>query len=218
MLPAGLDPYVRAMTSPAWYPEPTGIRAPQRRVYTDAQLKLGFKHKRLYVDDQVIAWDGKPTQYASIAGYSYWVTHVTAGPGHNYDYRIRLWVGKKNSTITFTGRDDQSRQAFDATVQALFEHSGRARLEEILRQLDAGQEVALANWKVTRGGASRGRKSLAWDEPMELRPTSAFAGHWVYVSRDGEPKQVGDVCAEFRDGPLLRQVFEVMRNRGDQAR
>ena len=188
-------------------------QAVDRHVYVDAQLQIGFKHKRLFVDDQAIWWDGDPTPFEAITGYSHWVTHVTAGPAHNYDYRIRLWKGGKNSTITFTGRGDQPRDAFDATVRALFERSGRIRLAALVRQVDAGEQVTLANWTLSRSGAARGRKTVAWTEPIELRATQAFAGHWVYVTRDGKQKQIGDISSEFQDGPLLRRAFEVMRER-----
>jgi hypothetical protein len=187
---------------------------PDRQIFVDTQVRYSFKRKRLFVDEIGIWWGDDSTRFSAITAYSHWVTHKIAVGASAYEYRIRLWAeGKKPSTIVFIGKDDGLRQAYDAAIQALYQYSGRPRLENVVARISTGQEVELAGWTLSRAGAKRGRKSLTWDETMELRLSNVFPGHDVYVSREGKSKHLSTISAESQDGPLCLQVFRVLKQK-----
>ena len=198
-------------------PRQAAAAAPQtpRRIFVDTEVRYSFTRKRLVVDEAGIWWGDDSWLFSAITAYSHWITHKIAAGNDAYEYRIRLWAeGRKPTTILYIGRDPALRTAYDAAIQALWRYSGSPRLENVLQRIRAGQEVELAEWTVSATGARRGRKSLTWDEPIELRPSNVFAGHTVYATREGKAKQVHTLSSEEQDGPLCRQVFEVLREGG----
>lgn len=184
---------------------------PARNVLVDTPVRWSFKTKRLFVDESGIWWGDDSAQFGAITSYSHWIVHKLAGGASAYEYHIRLWSeGKKPFTILYIGKEEGLRTAYDATTRALWEFSGRRRLEDVIDRVGAGQEVVLGEWTVSRAGAQRGRKSLTWNEEIELRPSNVFPGVEVRVTREGKSKHVSDVSSESQDGPLCRQVFAVL--------
>jgi hypothetical protein len=207
-----VDPLPQAAGSDAASVAAQVADVPARLVYVDTEVRYSFKRKRLLVDEVGIRWGDDAWQFGAISAYSHWITHKMAAGNHSYEYRIRLWAeGRKPVTIVFIGKDEGLRQAYESAIQALWQYSGHPRLEDVIGRVSAGQEVELAEWTVSQAGAKRGRKSLTWNEPIELRPSNVFAGHMVYVTREGKSKQLNSISSESQDGPLCRRVFEVLR-------
>jgi hypothetical protein len=179
------------------------------RVYVDASLRLGFKHRRLLVDEQAITWAQDRVPYDQITGYCHW---VTAGVG-NREYRLRLWTGKKNSTINFIGRGDEPRNAYDHATQALYAHVGRRALEDAIRRVEAGEPVEFAGWTFTRQGAALGRKQLRWADPLTMVTSDTVAGWWVNAVQDGKRKTIGLLSVDRQDAPLARRAFDICQAR-----
>ena len=191
------------------------VDAPPRKVYVDAQLQIGMRHRRLFADEHAIWWGDESHPYDGVTALSYWAQRTVAAGASNVDYRVRLWRGKKDSTITFTGRGDDTRAAFDAASEALFEHVGRRIVTDAITRVDAGETVDFAGWKLGRAGAAQGRKEFAWGTPLRYAPTSDSArpGSYVLVTEDGKERNVGLFDLPGQNGSLVPVVFSACERR-----
>lgn len=145
---------------------------PAREVYVDAQLRIGFRHKRLFADDHSIFWGNISVPYTQIVALSYWVTNLSNIVGQNFDYRIVLFTGKKRERITFTGRDEYTRVAYDAAVDVLLRFVGAPILTTTVSRLDGGEAVIFAGWTLSSTSAAQGKKSVSWGTPVRYVPTT----------------------------------------------
>jgi hypothetical protein len=194
---------------------PAAAEVAPRKVYVDAQLQIGMRRRRLFADEHAIWWGDDSHPYEGVSALSYWAVRTVAAGASNIDYRLRLWHGKKDSTITFTGRGDDTRAAYDAATQALFEHVGRRIVSDAVARVEAGETVDFAGWKLSRAGAAQGKKQFAWGTPLQYVPTKDSARPMTYVkiTEDGKERNVGLFDLPGQNGSLVPVVFDVCERR-----
>jgi hypothetical protein len=186
-----------------------------RKVYVDAHLQIGMRRRRLFADENAIWWGDDSHPYEGVTAMTYWAVRTVAAGASNIDYRLRLWRGKKDSTITFTGRGDDTRAAYDAVTGALFEHVGRRIVSDAIARVEAGETVDFAGWKLSREGAAQGKKQFAWGTPLQYVPTkdSARPMTQVKITEDGKERNIGLIDLPGDNGSLARVVFDVCERR-----
>jgi hypothetical protein len=213
----GEQPAQEAAARSAAGPAATADAAP-RKVYVDAQLQIGMRRRRLFADDHAIWWGDDSHPYDGVTALSYWALRTVAAGASNVDYRLRLWRGKKDSTITFTGRGDDTRAAFDAASEALFEHAGRRIVTDAIARVDAGETVDFAGWKLSRAGAAQGKKQFAWGTPLRYVPTKDAARPMtnVVITEDGKDRNIGLIDLPGQNGSLVPVVFDACERRFGQ--
>jgi Protein of unknown function (DUF2510) len=186
-----------------------------RRVYVDAKLRIGFRHKRLLADDHSISWGNISVRYTQIVAMSYWVTKVTAIGAHNFDYRIVLFNGEKmkQERITFTAKSEHTRIAYDAAVDALLRFAGAPILTTTVSQLDSGETVGFGGWTFSNTSAAQGKKSVSWGTPVRYAPITNQPGVYVVVDEGRKARVIGDILFSVGNGALVPTLFEICRSR-----
>lgn len=206
-----------AEAQPAVQAEPAAAAAETapRKVYVDAHLQIGMRRRRLFADESAVWWGDDSHPYEGVTSLTYWAVRTVAAGASNIDYRLRLWRGKKDSTITFTGRGDDTRAAYDAVTGALFEHVGRRIVSDAIARVDAGETVDFAGWKLTREGAAQGKKQFTWGTPLQYVPTkdSARPMTQVKITEDGKERNIGLFDLPGQNGSLVPVVFDVCERR-----
>ena len=194
--------------------EPTPERAP-RTVYVDAHLRVGFRQQRLFADEHALWWGDDCYSYPDVTAVTWWATRVVAGPAHNLEYRIRLWQGKVVKTITFTGRDDHVRAAYDGAVDVVMRNVGTRLVADVLRTIEDGGRAAVAGVVLSQSGAEFGKKHLDWSTPFRLASYSSQGTAWVSVKVDmgNKEKPVGDYAVFVQNGTLLPFLLETLAAR-----
>ena len=212
---AGVDPLVADRSS---QPD-QGAAA---TVHVDTQISVNFRTRRLFVDDQAIWWGEECYRFSDVTAMTWWTTRKVAGPAYNIEYRIRLWrqeVDKKDRTILFTGRGDDLRSAYEATVDTLMRQVGRRRVEEVLRRVEAGEQVTVARVVLSRSGMSFKRKHLEWSTPFRLDSHSEDGVPWmtVHANVGDKEKKVGEWSGINPDAPLMPFLLQTLVERYGQA-
>jgi hypothetical protein len=212
---AGVDP-------PEADPSPEAGRVAARTVHVDAEISVNLKKRRLFVDDEAIWWGDECYSFSDVTGMTWWITRKVAGPAYNLEYQIKLWrhgVDKKARTIMFVGRADHLRAAYDATVEALLRQVGPRRVEDVLRRIEAGEQVAIARVVLSRSGMSLGKKHVEWSTPFRLESGGEHGIPWVTVRANvgGKEKRVGEWAGITEDAPLLPFLLQTLVERYGRA-
>ncbi len=189
-----------------------------RMVHVDAQIRVNFTKRRLYADDEAIWWGEECYRFSDVTGMTWWKTTVKAGPAHNVEYRIRLWreqVDKKDRTIMFSGRGDDLRSAYDAIVDSLVREVGNRRVEDVLRRIEAGEQVTLSRVALSKSGMGFRKKHVEWSTSFRLVAHSEDGTPWmdVYASVGGKEKKVGEYACILPDAPLVPFLLQTLAKR-----
>lgn len=189
-----------------------------RTVYVDTRIRVNLKARRLLVDDEAIWWGEKCYRFTDVSAMTWWTTRVNAGPAYNIEYRIRLWleeVDKKDRTITFAGRGDDLRSAYDATVDTLVRQVGNRRVEDVLRRIEAGEQVTVSSVELSRSGMVFRKKHVEWTTPFRLLSHSEDGVPWMTVHADvgGKEKKVGEYAGILPDAPLMPFLLQTLAKR-----
>jgi Protein of unknown function (DUF2510) len=198
--------------------DPPDAEASSRTVHVDTQVRVGIKTRRLFVDDQAIWFGEESYRYSDVTSMTWWTTRVNAGPAHNIHYQIRLWrqgIDKKDRTITFSGRGDDHRIAYDKTVDALLRQVGPRRVDDVLRRVEAGESVEVARVVLTRSGMALRKKQVEWSTPFRLVSHSQDGTPWMTVQVDvgGKEKKVGEYAGILPDAPLVPFLLQTLAER-----
>jgi hypothetical protein len=198
--------------------EPT----PARTVHVDTHVRIGLRTRRLYVDDEGIWFGDDQYRFADVTGMTWWSTRVVAGPAYNINYHVKLWregVDRKGRTIEFTGRAEELRVAYDKTVDALMRQVGPRRVDDVLRRVDAGEQVTLSQVVLSRAGMTLRKKHVEWSTRFRLEPYGQDGLPYMTVRADvgGKEKKMGEWSGLNPDAPLMPLLLELLVERYGQA-
>ncbi|MCA0296185.1 MAG: DUF2510 domain-containing protein [Actinobacteria bacterium] len=193
-------------------PQPAGGQ--ERRVLLDTQVRTGFTHRRLFVDEQAI-WDGSDAHpFDGVTAISFSSTRVSAAGASNMLYKVHLWRGKKRETITFEGGGTEERAAYEALTKAVLDRVGKPILADLVAAVDRGEEVELAGWTLSLAGARQGKKSFPWSADVRFQPDQQ-GFFTVFATVPGQKEErIGLHGADSPNGALVPIVFNVLASRG----
>jgi hypothetical protein len=96
---------------------------------------------------------------------------------------------------------------------------GPRRVEEVLRRVEAGEQVTVARVVLSRSGMSLRKKQLEWSTPFRLGSHSEDGIPWmtVHANVSGKEKKVGEWAGINPDAPLMPVLLQSLVERYGQA-
>jgi hypothetical protein len=189
-----------------------------RTVYCDVQVRLGSTQTRLFVDEHAV-WHGEQAyRFAGLTALTCWATRVSGVGAGRVVYEARLWRGDESQRIRFQGLAeqapaDEARVAYDGLGRALYERAGTRILADVVTSLDAGHEVTIAGWTLSRAGVRQGKKAFEWGSTLRCHPDGSGRFRVLAAAPGGREKRVGLTRPEAPNASLLPTLFDIGNRR-----
>ena len=203
-------------TSQRLPPPDGGEQAALLDVWVEVQGAWRPKVKPLRIDADGVHFDGVTTPASAITGYATQAIEIVMAGVSTETHILTLATTGRTRKIEWMGSlagKEHARRTLRAADAALFTLVGQAQLQDALRRVDAGEEVQLGGWTLSRGGAHRGpKRRFTWDEPISVVEREDH-GWNVVVIRQGRGQALGGFSSAMLGGSLLLPAMQLLQER-----